>query len=66
MRNDSTITLAQLLSNYASVGWAGTQHTTDLVEFAAFGPGSEALPPFIQNKDVFGLMTRALGIVPPA
>lgn len=66
VRNAPLITLAQLLANYTSVGWTGTQHTTDFVEFAAFGPGSENLPPHIQNTDVFGLMARALGIPVPA
>lgn len=65
VRNAPLITLAQLLANYTAIGWTGTQHTTDLVEFAAFGPGSENLPPLIQNNDVFGLMTRALGVTPP-
>lgn len=66
VRNAPLITLAQLLANYTSVGWTGTQHTTDFVEFAAFGPGSESIPPHIQNTDVFGIMTRALGITAPA
>ena len=66
VRNAPLITLAQLLANYTSVGWTGTQHTADFVDFTAFGPGSENLPLHIQNTDVFGIMTRALGIAVPA
>lgn len=66
VRNAPLITFAQILANYTAIGWTGTQHTTDLVEFAAFGPGSESFPPFIQNNEVFGIMTRALGVATPA
>jgi len=66
VRNAPIITFAQLLANYISVGWTGTQHTTDYVELVAFGPGSESLNGLIQNNDVFGVMTRALGIAVPA
>jgi alkaline phosphatase len=62
VRNDAQITLGQLISNYTSVGWSGTQHTTDLVELAAFGPGSEAVHGLMQNTDLFGIMTRAIGV----
>ena len=62
VRNASLVTLGQLVSNYTSVGWTGTQHTTDFVELAAFGPGSEAVGGLIQNNEVFGIMTRALGV----
>ena len=62
MRNAPLITLAQLLANYTAIGWTGTQHTTDYVELAAFGPGSEAIGPLVQNTDLFRVMTRALGV----
>ncbi|MBW7895429.1 MAG: alkaline phosphatase [Opitutaceae bacterium] len=62
VRNSAQITLGQILANYTSVGWAGTAHTTDLVELAAFGPGSEAVGGLMQNNDLFGVMTRALGV----
>lgn len=63
VRNPALITLGQLVSNYTSIGWTGTQHTSDFVELAAFGPGSEAVGGLIQNNEVFGIMTRALGVV---
>lgn len=62
VRNAPLITYGQLLANYTAIGWTGTQHTTDFVELAAFGPGSETIAPFIQNTALFGVMTRALGL----
>lgn len=62
VRNEPPITLGQVLSNYTAVGWTGTQHTTDLVEVAAFGPGSDAVHGLIQNQEIFNIMTRAIGV----
>lgn len=62
VRNPALITLGQLFANYTSIGWCGTAHTTDLVELAAFGPGSAAVGGLMQNNDLFGVMTRALGV----
>ncbi len=61
VRNEPLITLGQLVSNYTSVGWTGTQHTTDLVELAAFGPGSGPVVGLLQNNEIFGIMVRAIG-----
>lgn len=62
VRNAPIVALGQILSNYTSVGWTGTAHTTDFVELAAFGPGSEDLHGLIQNTALFGVMTHALGL----
>ena len=66
VRNAPLIAYAQILANYTSVGWTGTQHTTDFTELAAFGPGSEEIGCFVQNNALFGVMTRALGLSVPA
>jgi alkaline phosphatase len=66
VRNAPIVALGQILSNYTSVGWTGTSHTTDYVELAAFGPGSENLHGLVQNTALFGMMTRALGLTVPA
>ena len=66
VRNAPLIAYAQILANYTSVGWTGTQHTTDFTELAAFGPGSEEIGCFVQNTALFGVMTRALGLSVPA
>lgn len=65
VRNVPLVAYAQILANYTSVGWTGTQHTTDFTELAAFGPGSEAIGGIIQNNTLFGTMTRALGLAVP-
>lgn len=54
--------LAQLQEKYFSVGWACMSHTSDYVEFAAFGPGKELFPPFMLNTDVHHLLLKAAGV----
>ncbi len=66
VRNAPLAAYGQILANYVSVGWTGTQHTTDFTELAAFGPGSGAIGGLIQNNALFGVMTRALGLAVPA
>jgi alkaline phosphatase len=62
VRSPPLITLGQLLANHLWVGWTGTAHTSDMTELAAFGPGSEAIGGVVENRALFGVMTRALGI----
>jgi alkaline phosphatase len=57
--------LGQILANHTSVNFVGTAHTSDYVELAAYGPGSEAIGAFTRNTDLFGLMTRAAGVEIP-
>jgi alkaline phosphatase len=57
--------LGQILAEHTSVNWVGTGHTSDYVELAAFGPGSEAIGYFTRNTDLFGIMTRAAGVMVP-
>lgn len=52
----------QILADLTGIGWVGNTHTSDHVELAALGPGSETLPPFLQNTALFPLVTRALGL----
>lgn len=62
VRNRATITLGQLIANYTSIGWTGIAHTSDHVELAAIGPGSEPICGLMQNTELFGVMTGALGL----
>jgi len=62
VRNKPLIALAQVLANYTSVGWTGTQHTADYAELAAFGPGSESIHGLMPNTALFGVMVRALAL----
>lgn len=54
--------LANIQSQYNSVGWAGIHHSADYVELAMFGPGKELLNPFIKNTELHNLMLKATGV----
>lgn len=53
---------ATIQQRYTAVGWAGTGHSGDHVEVAAFGPGSALLKPFVRNTDMHQLMLDAAGV----
>ena len=50
------------LKELTAVGWTSDKHTSECVELFAFGPGSESIPPLIKNYEIFGILTKALGI----
>ena len=50
------------LKELTAVGWSSDKHTSECVELFAFGPGSETIPPLIKNYEIFGILTKALGI----
>ncbi|MEX2484147.1 MAG: alkaline phosphatase [Brumimicrobium sp.] len=54
--------LAQIQKSYTSVGWGDMHHSADYVELAAFGPGSELLPPFVENVFLHNMMLQACGV----
>ncbi|PSQ80884.1 MAG: alkaline phosphatase [Bacteroidetes bacterium QS_1_63_11] len=54
--------LGAIQANYTSVNWLGGDHTSDYVELAAMGPGSEAIGHFTRNTDLFDLMVEAAGV----
>lgn len=56
-------TLAEIQKKHTSVGWSGMNHSADFVELAMFGPGSKALPPFIQNFELHNFMLNAAGVL---
>lgn len=66
MGNKPLNILGAALSNYTGVCFLSPNHTADLVEVTAVGPGAETLPPFIDNIDLHGLMVRTLGLGPAA
>ncbi|MGF1669389.1 MAG: alkaline phosphatase [Balneolaceae bacterium] len=61
LRTPDTV-LAQIEANYIAVNWIGTMHTSDYVELAAIGPGSEQLKPFVRNTELFNLMVDMAGV----
>lgn len=54
--------LAEPLFETTAVGWTSHNHTAELVEVCALGPGSRALPAFLRNNELFKLMTTALAL----
>lgn len=60
--NGISAVLGQVLANHTDIGWIGNSHTSDHVEVAAFGPGSERIRAFQKNTALFSVMTEAIGI----
>jgi len=53
---------SEIQKSRISVGWISTEHSADYTELAMFGPGSDALKPFIKNTDLHYFMLRAAEI----
>lgn len=45
-----------ILANYNGIYFISTTHTADYVEIASWGPGSDRIPTFVRNTDLFDLM----------
>ena len=54
--------LSGILANYNGIYFIGTNHTSDYVEIAAWGPGSERIPTFVRNTALFDLMVDMGGV----
>lgn len=54
--------LGSVLSNYTGVCFLSPNHTADLVEVTALGPGSESIQPLIDNTSLHATMVTALGL----
>lgn len=55
-RQGAGAVLAGVLANYNGIYFIGTNHTADYVEIAAWGPGSDRIPVFVRNTELFDLM----------
>ncbi len=55
--------LAEVQQNYTSVFWSGMTHSSDYVELAMFGEGSDALPAFVYNHELHNYMLAATGLL---
>jgi alkaline phosphatase len=58
----STKTLATALMKYTSIGWTSNNHTGEMVEFSAYGPGSQLFTPHMRNDQVHAKILRATGV----
>ncbi|HEY1123431.1 MAG TPA: alkaline phosphatase [Haloferula sp.] len=55
--------LAKLFAKRHGIAWTSGNHTGELVEFCAYGPGSHLFPAFMKNEEVRGRLLTALGAV---
>jgi len=55
-------TLAVMQKSRNSVSWISMDHSSDYVELAMLGPGSENLRPFMKNTDLHGFLLEAAGL----
>lgn len=51
-------------ANHFGVGFVSGNHTSDMIEVTAFGPGSEDLPAIGHNADLHPLLAGALALAP--
>jgi len=56
--------LGSVLSNYTGVCFLSPNHTADMVEVTAMGPGADTIPQVIDNIELHGLMVNTLGLGP--
>ncbi len=54
--------LSGILANYNGIYFISTTHTSDYVEIASWGPGSDRLPGFVRNTELFDLMVDMAGV----
>ena len=54
--------ISEEMMQTTAVGWTSNNHTAELVDLFALGPGSEQVPPFIKNNELFKVMKQALGV----
>ena len=54
--------LGSLLADHFGIAFLSPNHTADLVELTAWGPGSELVPPLVDNIQMHGVMVAALGL----
>lgn len=53
--------LAKLFARHHGIAWTSGNHTGELVEFCAYGPGSHLFPGFMKNEEVRSILLEALG-----
>jgi alkaline phosphatase len=51
--------LAEIQKSRTSVSWISMDHSSDYVEIAMFGPGSDKMKPFMKNTDLHYFMLNA-------
>lgn len=60
--NKWTSVLGGVLADHFGVSFMSPNHTADLVELSATGPGSELVPGYVENHQLHSVMVSALGL----
>ncbi len=51
--------LAELQQEFTSTSWISMDHSSDYVELAMYGPGSDLMKPFMRNTDIHPMLLKA-------
>ena len=62
---DANCALGSVLANHYGVSFLSPNHTSDMVEVTAIGPGAERLAPVIDNTNLHALLLASLRIATP-
>ncbi len=54
--------LQKILPSYTAAGWTSGNHTAEMVEFCAYGPGASLFTPYLRNEQVHANILRAAGL----
>jgi len=57
-----SIELGRVFGRHHGVTWTSGNHTADLVEFCALGPGSHHFPAYLRNYEIHSLLLKAYGL----
>ncbi|NBR42216.1 MAG: twin-arginine translocation signal domain-containing protein [Verrucomicrobia bacterium] len=54
--------LQDVLPKYIGISWTSHHHTSEMVEFCAYGPGSGLFTPYLRNDEVHAILLKAMGL----
>jgi len=54
--------LLSVLPKYIGISWTSRNHTSEMVEFCAYGPGSGLFTPYLRNDEVHAILLKAMGL----
>lgn len=60
--NSGTLVLGSVLANHFGVAFLSPNHTADMVEVTAIGPGAQRIGPVIDNTHLYSVVRDALAI----
>lgn len=64
--NGTVGSVGAVLANHLAIAFASPNHTSDLCEVTAIGPGSELITPYVDNIDLYRVALQSLAVDKPA